>query len=95
MQNLPENYNVTVTASDGWSIEYTKNQINGAFDLYNETGDLIEDRIVTMILAYKEDGGYITDEEEGPLRIVFVGEDVITASGLWLRMVESIEIIEI
>ena len=95
VQNLPENYNVTVTASDGWSIEYTKDQINGALDLYNKTGEITEDGIVTMILAYKEDGEYITDEEVGPLRIAFIGDNAITSSSLWLKMVESIEIIEV
>lgn len=95
IDNLPENYNITVTASDGWTSEFTKDQINGDIDLYNETGEIIKKGNVTMILAYKEDNEYITDEEVGPLRIAFVGEDLITASNLWSKMVELIKIIEV
>ena len=95
MEDLPENYNITVTASDGWTTEFTMDQVYGEIDLYNETGDIIEEGIVTMILAYKEDGEYINDLEVGPLRIAFIGEDVITSSSLWSKMVESIEIIEV
>ena len=95
MERLPENYNITVIASDGWTSEFTKDQINGEIEVYNETGDIILEGNVTMILAYKEDNEYIDDEEVGPLRIAFVGEDAITASNLWSKMVVTIEIIEV
>ena len=95
IDNLPDNYNITVTASDGWTSEFTMYQTNGEIDLYNETGDILEEGNVTMILAYIEDSEYITDEDVGPLRVAFVGEDVITESNLWSKMVESIEIIEV
>jgi len=95
IDDIPKNYNITVTATDGWNSEYTMSQINGNVDTYNETGNITEGDTVIMILAYKEDGEYITDEEIGPLRIAFLGEDVITASNLWSKMVESIEIVEV
>jgi len=94
MDNLPNNYNITVTASDGWTTVFTKDQINGEIEVYNETGDIIEGGNVSMILAYKEDNEYI-NEEDGPLRIAFIGENAITASNLWSKMVETIEIIEV
>ena len=95
MGDLPEKYNITVTASDGWTSTFTMNQINGEIDVYNETGNIIENGAVTMILAYKEDGEYINDEEVGPIQIAFVDDEVITASNLWSKMVESIEIIDL
>ena len=93
--NLPENYNITITASDGWTSNYTKDQIEGKIDIYDETGVVVSQSGATMILAYKEDGEYITDEEIGPLRVSFIGIDIITASDLWSKMVVSIEVIDL
>jgi hypothetical protein len=94
IDSLPKNYNITVTASDGWTSEFTKDQINGDIELYNETGEKIEEGNATMTLAYIEDNEYI-NENDGPLRIAFIGENVITASNLWSKAVEIIEIIEV
>jgi hypothetical protein len=53
---------------------------------------------MVMILAYKEDGSYYSEidpkNEIGPLRIAFLG-DYYTPSGLWLKMVVSIESISL
>jgi hypothetical protein len=94
IDSLPKNYNITVTASDGWTSEFTKDQINGEIELYNETGEKIEEGNATMTLAYIEDNEYI-NENDGPLRIAFIGENVITASNLWSKAVEIIEIIKV
>lgn len=97
--NLPENYNISVISSDGWTTNYTLNEILGYVDVYNETGNLTSsERAVVMILAYKEDGSYYSEidpeNETGPLRIAFVGDNPIyTPSGLWAKMVVSIEVI--
>ena len=52
-----------------------------------------------MLLAYKEDGSYYSeidpDNEIGPLRIAYVGNNVITSSNLWSKMVVSIEVISL
>jgi len=96
-ENLPDNFNITVTASDGWPSSFTKDQAYGIVEAYNETGIVISKTGAAMILAYKEDGEYIPEgeDEAGPLRIGFVGDDVITLSNLWSKMVESIEIVEV
>lgn len=97
--NLPDNYNVSVVSDDGWTATYTMNETLGYVDVYNETGDIIPDETAVMILGYKEDGSYYSEidpeNEIGPLRIAFVGEDVITSSSLWSKMVVSIEIISL
>ena len=96
---IPDNYNISVVSSDGWTVNFTKNQTLGQVDVYNETGAVIENETAVMILAYKEDGSYYSeidpDSETGPLRIAFVDDGVITSSKLWAKMVVSIEIIGI
>jgi hypothetical protein len=91
---LTENYNITVTSNDNWTSEYTKDQVNGIIDIYNESGNITSTSGATMILAYKQDSEYIGGDY-GPLRIAFVGSDVITGSNLWAKFVVSIEIVEI
>jgi len=92
--SIPDNYNITVTASDGWTSTYTKEQVDGTIDIYNETGNVTSTTGATMILAYKQDTEYIS-EDPGPLRISLVGDDIITLSNLWSKMVVSIEIVEL
>ena len=59
--------------------------------MYDENGTIIKNQTGTMILAYAE---IDPDNETGPLRIVFVGEDnPITSSDLWLNKVYNIDII--
>jgi len=98
MSEIPNNYSLLVSASDGWESEYTMSQVNGSVDIYNENGSVIENNTATMILAYKIDGQYYSeidpDNEIGPFRIAFIGDDnPITSSDLWSKMVVSIEII--
>jgi hypothetical protein len=92
--NLPDNYNITVESSDEWISTYTYNETQGNVEIYNDTGNITGVGGATMLLAYKEDGEYLTNETDGPLRIVFVGENTITSSKLWAKWVISIEIIE-
>jgi len=79
MPDMPENYYLSIISSDGWIINFTKNEVMGFVDI-----------------AYKENGEYynVIDEDNviGPLRIAFVGNDVITSSNLWSRKVVSIHI---
>ena len=95
--NVPENYNISIISDDGWTVNFTKNQTLGHIDVYNETGVIVSNETVVMILAYKENGSYYSeidpDNEIGPLRIAFVGNDIITSSKLWSKMIVTIEII--
>jgi len=95
--NIPDNYNVSVISADEWTANYTKNETLGFVDVYNETGEIIQNETAVMILAYKEDGSYYSEidpeNETGPLRVAFVDDNAITSSQLWSKMVVSIEII--
>jgi hypothetical protein len=97
--NIPDNYNISVVSEDGWTVNFTKNETLGYVDIYNETGGIISNETAVMILSYKENGSYYSEidseNEIGPLRIAFVGDDVITSSNLWSKMVVSIEIIPV
>jgi len=93
IDNLPENYSINVTDINNEITDYNMSQIQGNVDIYNESGIIIGNSGATMILAYKIDGEYFTEEDTGPLRIVFCHENN-TASNLWLKMVRYIEIIE-
>ena len=97
--NLPDNYNLRVISDDEWTVNYTMNETHGYVDVYNEKGDIISNETAVMILAYKEDGSYYSEidpeNEIGPLRIAYVGNNVITSSSLWSKMIVSIEIIPI
>jgi len=92
--SLPENYSVTVIASDGYEKNYSIDMIKGKVDIYNESGNYVGMGNLTMILAYEKDGSAL-GEDEGPLRIAFVSEDgYLTPSNLWVRNIVSIEINE-
>jgi hypothetical protein len=91
------NYQLNISASDGWITTYSRNDTMGEVDLYNGIGNITENGSATMIVAYKEDGKYYStidpDNEIGPLRIAFVGEDTpITPSNLWAKMITTIEV---
>ena len=97
--NLPDNYNVSIESDDGRIVEYTINEILGNVDVYNETGIILSNETAVMIIAYKENGSYYSEvdheNEIGPLRIAFVGDNAITSSDLWSKMVVTVEIISI
>jgi hypothetical protein len=92
IEDLPDQYNITVTASDGKESIYSYEEIIGNVDIYNNTGNITGNGGVKMILAFKHDGEYIEDPEEGPIRIAFVDDGSITSSRLWTKLVVSIEI---
>jgi len=94
IDNLPNNYSIVVYSSDDWTTEYNKSVINGQVGIYNESGNITEKGGVLMLFAYKKEGEYITDPEEGPLRIAFINDGKITSSKLWAKMVVSVELIK-
>lgn len=92
----PEDYIVSVVASDGWISNYTRAQIHGDIELRTENGT--EDTNSTIqtyiVLAYEENGESIVDTEDGPFRIVLLGDETpITRSDQWAKMVVEIDIL--
>ena len=95
--NIPNEYIINVISEDGWNNTFTKNETQGFVEVYNSYGELITNNDVTMIIAYKENNMYYSkidpEKNVGPLRIAFIGNDVITSSNLWAKMVVTIEVI--
>jgi hypothetical protein len=91
---LPENYTFHATASDGYSRNYSIDEVNGHVLVYNETGTEIGTENLTMIIAYKENGILLNETTKGPLRIAFIGiQPAITNSGMWFGLLTTIELI--
>jgi hypothetical protein len=91
---LPENYTFHAIASDGYSRNYSIDEVNGHVFVYNETGEEIGTENLTMIIAYKENGVMLNETAKGPLRIAFIGiQPAITNSGMWFGLLTTIELI--
>jgi len=85
---------IKVTASDGYSMTYSYDQIMGDLTTYNGAMGEEAGGPVTMILAYEENGKSIPYDRGGPLRIAFVGpESPITDGHFWIKQVNKIEIL--
>ena len=85
---------VKITASDGYSMIYTYDQVMGDITIYSSTSEEETDEPLTMVLAYEENGSLIPDEYGGPLRIAFIRSDTpITDGHFWIKYVNKIEIL--
>lgn len=97
------NYSLFVISNEKGQIEnktFNFTTIQGVINIYNSTNASDETPIeiggVTMIVCYEKDGEYLDESDDGKIKIAFVNKDEekITASNLWWKFVESIEIIE-
>ena len=98
LDNLPQNYSINVTSSDGYYMVYNHSVILGNLAIYdpqNESNiDPIGNGSLTMILAYKYEGQYLNESKDGKLKIAFLNDEgSITASSLWSKFVVSIDVI--
>ncbi len=84
-----------VTASDGYSMVFTWEELNGDFLTFNPaTGDEVEPQEELIpVLAYLEDGEPLI-EGQGPIRLVILGEEGLISEGhFWIKQVTEIEVI--
>jgi DMSO/TMAO reductase YedYZ molybdopterin-dependent catalytic subunit len=86
---------LNVTGSDGYSMVFTYNQVQGEnFTCYNPaTGDEVQSvQPLTMILAYYQNGVNL-GSDKGPLRLAIVGpEGLLTDGHYWVKWVTKVEI---
>jgi hypothetical protein len=94
IDDVPANYSITFNAKDGYLSTFTKDEVNGLVDIYNKEGNITGIGNVTMVLAYLQNDEYLEDLYR-PFRIVFIGDDLITGSNLWARMITSMQINEL
>ena len=96
------NYSLIVTSNEEGVIEnktFNYSSIQGNINIYNSTNASDETPIatggLTMIVCYEKDGEYLNESDDGKIKIAFVNKDEekISASDLWWKFVEGIEII--
>jgi hypothetical protein len=79
-----------VIAADGYNTTFEATALEGFSEVYDASGNST-DGTATLIIAYKENGVYV-DEENGPLRMAYIGEDpLFTNSSFWVKQVTTIE----
>ena len=86
-------YNVTIIAIDGYNKTLTKPQLEGDIRAFDDTNTTLDISVVP-VLAYEGNDTSVGDED-GPLRIVFVGENnqsIYTDGFRWIRQVVTIHV---
>ena len=91
-----EENSIRITASDGYAMVYTWDELEGGFLTFSPTtGDEVEaTKGLTAVLAYYEDDEPLP-EGHGPIRLVVLGEEgLITEGHYWVKQVVKIEVIK-
>ena len=86
-------YNISIIASDGYNTTMTREEVDGGIRAFNEENITLAIKAIP-VLAFEESNITI-DVENGPLRLVFVGENnqsILTESFRWIRQVETIRL---
>jgi hypothetical protein len=90
------NDSVEITASDGYSMVFSYNQTNGkGFVTYDPaTGVEVSNKeLLTLVVAYHQNGANLTNDGGGPLRLVILGkEGLLTDGHYWVKWVVKIQI---
>jgi hypothetical protein len=92
---MPSDCTLTVTASDGYSMVFTYDQVNGiGYNTYDpETGsEAPSNEQMTLMVNYLCDGENLP-EDKGPLRMAIVGSDgLLTEGHFWVKFVSKLEV---
>ncbi|MCK4849575.1 MAG: hypothetical protein KAT16_11135, partial [Candidatus Heimdallarchaeota archaeon] len=78
-------YNISVRSADGLYANLTRQEVNGGVRTCNEENVTLDIKAIP-VLAFEENN-ITLDAEDGPLRLVFVGENnqsILTISTLWI-----------
>jgi PKD repeat protein len=93
IDDLPDNYYLLTSASD-YEYTFSKENVSGKVELYNENGESCGLGNVTMILAYEINDELIDETSGGPLRIGFIDDKgSITHSSMWVSSVNKLIVI--
>ncbi len=94
IDDLPENYYLLARAND-YEYNFSINNVNGKFELYNKDGSLSNVGNMTMILVYKTNDNLLDKTTGGPLRIGLI-DDIgsITHSSMWVSSVNKLILIK-
>jgi hypothetical protein len=86
--------NVTVIASDNYSVTFTYDQLNGNLQTYDSTLNPVpHSQSLTVMLAYYYNGSASNLGSNGPLEVAIVGpEGLYTSASLWNHNVVELDI---
>ena len=94
IDDLPDNYWLIASATD-YVYNFSKENVSGKVDLYNENSKSYGIGNITMILAYEMNDKYLNETSGGPLRIAFIDDKgSITHSSMWVSSVIKLTIIK-
>ena len=86
-------YNVTIIAVDGYNKTLTQSQVEGDIRAFDDTNTTLDVSVIP-VLAYEGNETSVGDED-GPLRIIFVGENnqsIYTDGFRWIKQVVTIHV---
>jgi hypothetical protein len=92
------NYSIIVFSSDGTNKTYNESTIRGHVYTYDTENASDAQPMgyggLTMVLAYKYNGTYLNESNDGKLKIAFLDDQgSITSSKLWWKYVDAIQVI--
>ncbi len=95
MGGFGSNISLAVTASDGYSLVYSYDELMGNIPTYDPvTGnEVAKNSTLTPILAYFCNGTTALPTNDGPLRLVYVGPEGLISDGhYWIKSVVKVEL---
>lgn len=86
---------VRVSAPDGYSMVFSRAQLNGDFVTYEpSTMKEVPHGELEVILMYQQDGGPLPQDCGHPLRVAIVGsEPLLTEGHYWVKWVNKVEVL--
>ncbi|MCK4566420.1 MAG: molybdopterin-dependent oxidoreductase, partial [Candidatus Thorarchaeota archaeon] len=96
VENLPANHSLQILSTDGYMTYFSMTELLGSVEAYNSTtGEPIGPRDFTMVLAYEQNGEFLTNETGGPLRVALIPKgNYVSAGHSWPKLVRKITIID-
>ncbi len=88
-----DDFNVSAIAIDDYSIFMTRDEIYGGIRAFNDENNTLATTVIP-ILAYEENDVPISNDE-GPLRLAFIGdnnESILTMSPRWVKQIVTLHI---
>ncbi|MHA1968299.1 MAG: hypothetical protein ACW964_10900 [Candidatus Hodarchaeales archaeon] len=84
-------YNISIISVDGYRVNLTASEVEGEIRTFDEENTTLSIKAIPC-LAYEQDDAAL-NSEDGPLRLVFIGENnqsVLTFGPLWVGQVITV-----
>ncbi len=86
-------YNISAVAIDDYSVTITRDEIEGGIRAFDELNNTLATKVIP-VLAYEENDVPVSNDD-GPLRLVFIGENnasILTVSPRWVKQIVTLSI---